>query len=495
MLEEKLNLDKLKSHLWESANILRGSIDSSDYKQYIFGMLFLKRLSDVFEEERERIREEDGEDFVDKPLFYDFYVPEKARWEHISSVTEDIGATLNKAFEALEEENPTLEGVLVSIDFNDKERLPDTVLDGLIQHFSEYSLGNQDLEDPDLLGRAYEYLIDKFADDAGKKGGEFYTPQEVVKLLVKIADPQPNHRIYDPCCGSGGMLIYSAENLREKGYDTSEITLYGQEKNLNTWAICKMNMLLHGHYDAQIAKGDTMIDPEFTEGGSLQQFDRVLANPMWNQKRWHKEELKDSEPFGRFKYGYPPKNKADWAWIQHMLASTTVTGQVGVVFDNGVLFRSRSEGKIRKKVLQDDLVEAVIALPANLFANTSSPGCILILNKDKAQERKDKVIFIYAEEDYEELSNQNKLRAEDIEKIVNAYQEYEDREKYCRVVDLEEIERNDFNLNVPRYVDTTEPEEPVDINQVLGELDQLEQEYQEIDSKVDGYLGELGYDA
>ena len=494
MSDDILTLDKLESHLWESANILRGSIDSADYKNYIFGMLFLKRINDVFVEERERVKEEEAEEFIDNPTFYDFYVPERARWEHLASIKQDIGAALNKAFEELEEENEMLEGVLVNIDFNDKERLPDHVLDELIQHFSTYTLSNEKLEDPDILGTAYEYLIKQFADDAGKKGGEFYTPQEVVKLLVEILDPQPGMRVHDPCCGSGGMLVYSADHLKENGFDTSRITLYGQERNLNTWAICKMNMLLHGHYDAEIAKGDTMRAPEFTTGGDLEQFDIVLANPMWNQKRWSKEYIQDSEPYGRMKYGYPPKNKGDWAWIQHMLASTNQEGRLGIVLDNGALFRSRSEGKIRKKVLQDDLIEAVIALPSNLFANTSSPGCILVFNKDKPKERKDKVLFIYAEEDYEELSNQNRLREEDLEKILDAYHNFEDVEKYCRVADMEEIERNDFNLNVPRYVDTTEPEEPVDIEEVLNELEQLEEEYEEVESELEGYLSELGYD-
>jgi type I restriction enzyme M protein len=495
MADNKVTFDELKSHLWESANILRGSIDSSDYKNYIFGMLFLKRLSDVFEEEALKLEAEyEDKDLAwNDPDFHELFVPKRARWENLEKVSDDIGAEINKAFEALEESNPILEGVLVSIDFNDKERLPDDVLQQLIVHFSKLELGNKNLEDADLLGRAYEYLIRQFADDAGKKGGEFYTPRQVVKLLVEILDPKPDMRVYDPTCGSGGMLVYAAEHLEENDRDKKEVMLYGQEKNLNTWAICKMNMLLHGLPDAKIAKGDTMRDPKFTDNGELELFDRVIANPMWNQSSWSKKWLKDNEPYGRFPYGFPPANSGDWAWIQHMLASTTVDGRVGVVLDNGVLFRSRSEGKIRKKAIQDDLIEAVIALPGNLFYNTSSPGCILILNKNKPAERKDKVIFIYGEEDYQEGSNQNILGEEDIEKILNAYSSWEDEEKYCRVVDIEEIKRNDFNLNVPRYVDTTEPEDPVDIDEVLNKLNILEEERENIKSKLQGYLGELGY--
>ncbi|MFW6030668.1 MAG: type I restriction-modification system subunit M, partial [Halanaerobiales bacterium] len=481
-MPETLTLDKLESHLWESANILRGSIDSSDYKNYIFGLLFLKRLSDVFNENRETIKEEYGQEFVDDSDFYTesyFYVPKRARWNNIQGKTQDIGATINKAFEVLEHENPVLEGVLSTIDFNDKDRLPDHVLEQLIQHFSDYNFGNEGLEDPDLLGRAYEYLIRQFADDAGKKGGEFYTPRQVVKLIVEILDPKPQMRVYDPCCGSGGMLVYSAEHLRENDHSMEEITLYGQERNLNTWGICKMNMLLHNLYDAQIARGDTMREPEFTEDGKLQQFDRVIANPMWNQSEWSKEYLQDAHPYGRFSYGFPPKNSADWAWILHMLASANKEGKVGVVLDNGVLFRSRSEGKIRKKILQEDLIEAVIALPSNLFYNTSSPGCILIFNKNKPVERTKKVIFIYGEEDYEEGSNQNYLRNKDIDKILNAYHNYDNIERYCRVVDMEEVERNDFNLNVPRYVDTIEPEESIDVQEVINVINQLKKERDE----------------
>ncbi len=255
-----------------------------------------------------------------------------------------------------------------------------------------------------------------------------------------------------------------------------------------------MNMLLHNLINANIEHGDTMREPAFTEAaGELQQFDRVIANPMWNQKGWSKNNLQDEEPYGRFAYGFPPKNSADWAWVQHMLASTNKKGKVGVVLDNGVLFRSRTEGEIREQVLKNDLIEAVIALPENLFYNTSSPGCILIFNKNKPVKRTDKVIFVYAEEHYEEGSNQNYLRDEDVERIVSTIDNYEDSERYSRVVDMDEIERNDFNLNVPRYVDTTEPEEPVDIDGVLDKLNQLEKERQKIESQLDDYLEELGY--
>ncbi len=494
---EKLTLDKLESHLWESANILRGSIDSSDYKNYIFGLLFLKRLSDVFEDEAKKIEKETDSEWLawEDPDQHTFFVPERARWGHIKEQERDIGATINKAFEALEDNNAILESVLVNIDFNDKERLPDNILSRLIAHYSKIRLGHEDLEDPDMLGRAYEYLIRQFADDAGKKGGEFYTPRGVVKLIVEILDPKEGMRIYDPCCGSAGMLIYSAMHLKDENGDPANISLFGQEKNLNTWAIGKMNVLLHDIPDAQIEKGDTMRDPKFlTEDGDLMLFDRVIANPMWNQKEWSKDYLEKSEPYGRFKYGIPSKSSADWAWIQHMLASLNQTGKMGIVLDNGVLFRSGSEGKIRKLVVEDDLVDVVIALPPNLFYNTSSPGTILILNKEKPEERKDKIIFVYAEEQYKEGSAQNFLEDEHIQKILDAINEYSDVERFCRVVGTEEIEKNDFNLNVPRYVDTIGPEEPIDVNEAWGELKAVEQERYEVTTKMEGYLEEIGYE-
>jgi type I restriction enzyme M protein len=489
---DKIDLNTLKSYLWESANILRGSIDASDYKNYIFGLLFLKRLSDVFDEERERLQKESHVDFND-PDNYTFDVPEKAHWSYLKTLTQNLGDAINKADEALEEANPeTLEGVLSTVDFNDKDRLPDVTLSALIAHFSKIPLANKDLENPDMLGDAYEYLIAQFAGDAGKKGGEFYTPKEVVTLLVEILDPHEKMRICDPACGSGGMLVQSVYHLKESGQNPRNISLFGQERNIGTWAICKMNMLLHGLSSASLEKGDTLRNPKIIgENGRLMEFDIVIANPPFSLKNWGYEEAQH-DPYRRFRFGIPPKGYGDYAFVQHMVATLNPKGRVGVVLPHGVLFRGGAEGKIRKGILEEDLLEAVIGLPSNLFFGASIPACLFIVNKDKPTERKGKVFFLYGANDYLEGKNQNKLRKEDIEKIVNAYRGYRSIEKYCRPVSLDEIRANDHNLNITRYIDITEEEEPIHVQDVLNQLKVLKRERSGVEEKMNRFLKELG---
>lgn len=491
---DKLSLETLKSHLKESSNILRGSIDAADFKNYIFGLLFLKRLSDVFDEEAEKLIKQG----VSKKIAledqdeHEFFVSPKAHWSNLTSLTHNLGDAINKADDLLEEHNRVLEGVLSATDFNDKDRLPDSTLSKLIVHFSKIRLRNADLSEPDILGRAYEYLIAQFADDAGKKGGEFYTPKEVVTLLVDILDPQEGMYICDPACGSGGMLVQAVHHLKSLRQNAKNVVLHGQERNIGTWAICKMNMLLHGIAGARIEKGDTIREPKLLQKGKLLEYDIVIANPPFSLKNWGMESA-ENDSFGRFKYGLPPQSYGDFAFVQHMIATLKPSGRAGIVLPHGVLFRGGAEGKIRQGLLEEDLVEAVVGLPSNLFYGASIPACLFIVNKKKPAQRKGKVFFLYGAKDFLQLKNQNRLRQEDINKIVKAYRSYENTEKYCRPASLDEIRSNDYNLNIPRYIDITEDEAPIDVQQTINELAKLKKERAQAEEKVDRYLKELGY--
>ena len=497
---EVLSVAQLEQYLWSAADILRGSIDSSDYKTYIFGLLFLKRLSDRFEEEAEKLIAEGVSETVAwaDPDEHQFFVPDRARWGRIQRTAANIGEALNKACAALEEQNSALEGVLAGIDYNDERKLGDarnrdTVLARLVQHFSEVSLRNDRMAEPDLLGRAYEYLIEQFADDAGKKGGEFYTPRMVVKLIVELLAPTERMRICDPTAGSGGMLIECAHHIERQGRNPRNLTLHGQEKNLGTWAICKMNMLLHGLPDARIEKGDTIRDPKLVDEGELLLYDRVIANPPFSLDEWGRD-VAENDGHGRFRFGVPPKTKGDLAFVQHMVAVLNASGRLGVVMPHGVLFRGSAEGKIRQGLLQEDLFEAVIGLAPNLFYGTGIPASILVLNRDKLPQRKGKVLFIDASGEFEEGSNQNHLRDQDIEHIAGTFRVYAAVEKYARVVPLAEIQQNDWNLNISRYVDTSEEEERIDVAEAVRKLRELEQERAMAEATMNRYLAELGYE-
>ena len=506
-----LSQQELQSKLWQAADILRGQIDAADYKNYIFAVLFLKRLSDRFDEEVEAAvasgvpRQTALTDHDE----HEFFVPESARWPALVRASMNLGETLNVAGHNLEIENVRrLDGVLTSVNWNDESRLGspanrERIIRQLLNHFSELDLRDANLRGADggtdnVLGDAYEYLINQFADDAGKKGGEFYTPRPVVRLIVELLKPREGMRICDPTAGSGGMLIYTAQFVQEQGGDRRNLVLHGQERNRGTLAAGKLNLLLHGLSAARLEEGDVIAEPRLLDNaGRLQAYDRVIANPPFSLKNWGQDFAPD-DPHHRFdRFGaIPPRTRGDLAFLLHMLAVTNMTGMVGVVMPHGVLFRGGAEGKIRRGIVESDLFEAVIGLVSNLFYGASIPVAICVLNKAKPAARRGKVLFVDAAQEgyFRQGKAQNYLDREHIDKIVAAYRDFEDAERFAHVAELAEIEANDFNLNISRYVDTSEPIEVLSVEEALAQLREAERRRDEAVAQMDKLLAELGYE-
>lgn len=497
--------------LWKACDSFRGKIDSSRYKDYILSMLFVKYLSDVCKETKEKyMKQYDGyERRVERAMSREsFVLDDDSTFDYLyaNRTDSEIGQMINIALNNIEEHNSgKLRNVFRAIDFNStvdfgEKKEKNATLKNVLEDFSSLDLRPSMLESNDIIGDAYEYMISNFASDAGKKGGEFFTPSQVSKLVATLVEPQENDRIYDPTCGSGGLLLKAYNQAR-----TNKVAIYGQEKNMQTWALCSMNMFLHGIDDAKIWQGDTLANPQNIEDDKLMKFQVVVANPPFSLDKWDSGFLPDTaddkkkskmsadlDIYHRFDWGVPPSSKGDYAFVLHMLNSLDAdNGRMGVVLPHGVLFRGASEGRIRQQIIEFNLLDTVIGLPANLFYGTSIPACVLIFKKNR---KRREVLFIDASGDgnFEKGKNQNILRDLDIEKISSTYKDYKTVDKYSYVATLEEIKENDFNLNIPRYVDTFEEEEMVDIDEVRSNIANIERELREVQAQMDEYLKELG---
>ena len=492
VLKTTLDLATLESHLWEAANILRGPVDAADFKTYIFPLLFFKRISDVYDEEFEQAMAESGGD-MEYAAFAEqhrFQIPPGCHWRDVRARTTNVGQALQTALREIEKANPTqLYGIFGDAQWSNKERLSDALLRDLLDHFSRLPLGNQEVE-TDILGQAYEYLIKKFADSTNKKAGEFYTPRSVVRLMIDILDPREGETIYDPAAGTGGMLLEAVHHIRRAGGRIQMLwgKLYGQEKNLTTSSIARINLLLHGIEDFQIVRGDTLRQPAFFEGDRLGTFDCVIANPPFSLKKWG-EDLWQNDPYGRSFAGVPPGSSGDFAWVQHMLKSMAPgSGRMAVVLPHGALFRMGAEGKIRRHILEMDVLEAVIGLGPNLFYGTGLAASILVFRSRKRAERKEQVLIMDASSLYRQGRNQNTLEPEHAAQILQWYRDYQDIPGAVRVAPLVEIAGNDWNLNIPRYVEPVVKEETITVEEALQNLKQALTEAYAAEDNLRGLL-------
>ncbi len=499
MVDETLQ-KRINDTLWEACDTFRGAIDATQYKDYILVMLFIKYMSDLWKDKRDTYEQKykGNQDRVERAMARErFVVPKGCLFDDLYKKRDEpnIGELINIALEKIEDENKAkLENVFRGIDFNSEPNLGETRernrrLKSLLEDFNKpiLDLRPSQIGDEDIIGNAYQYLIERFASDAGKKGGEFFTPPGVSILLAKLLQPKPGDRICDPACGSGSLLLKVGKETGSENYQ-----LYGQESNGSTWALSRMNMFLHERDNARIEWCNTITNPKLIEGDILMKFNVVVANPPFSLDKWGADEAA-SDPFNRFWRGIPPKSKGDYAFITHMIEiALEGEGKVGVIVPHGVLFRGGAEGKIRKQLIEGNLLDAVIGLPPALFFGTGIPAAIMVF--DKSRKRKKDVLFIDASREFIDQTRQNKLGEEYIEKIVKTFKAYKTVDKYAYRATFDEIAENDFNLNIPRYVDTFEEEEEIDVAAVQKEIEKLEADLEKTRKEMKGYLKELGFD-
>ncbi|GAB4290938.1 MAG: class I SAM-dependent DNA methyltransferase [Ignavibacteriaceae bacterium] len=511
------NSKSLESWIWDAACAIRGAQDAPKYKDFILPLIFVKRLCDVFDDEVNRFAEKlNSKEKAYKAIEKDrkltrFYIPfrpdniEDSTWSVIRKLSTKIGEELTNKLREIARENQRLQGIIDRVDFNatthGQRDIDDDKLSNLIEEISKKRLGLNDVE-PDIIGRSYEYLIRKFAEGGGQSAGEFYTPKEVGMIIARILDPEPGMEIYDPCCGSAGLLIKCQLALQEKMHLRSKnryapLKLFGQEYISSTWAMANMNMVIHD-MEGIIEIGDTMSTPKFRDGNRIRKFDLVTANPMWNQSNFNQKTY-ESDELERFVAGFPPNGTADWGWVQHILASLKDKGRAGIVLDTGAVSRgsgnqsTNKEKEIRKWFVEQDLIECVLYLPENLFYNTPAPGIVLFLNKKKANGRKNKILLINASKEFQKGQPKNFIPEENQIKIVDTYLNWKEIEKFSKVIDKDEIVKNDYNLSPTRYIHTAEEETYRPIGEILEDLKELEQEQKEIDKELKEIFRKLGY--
>ncbi|MBU1367388.1 MAG: type I restriction-modification system subunit M [Candidatus Omnitrophica bacterium] len=502
-----LDIKTLETWLWDAACSIRGSVDAPKFKDYILPLIFIKRLSDVFEDEIKRLSEEFGDEKTALEIaskdhsLVRFFIPKNAVWSEIRKKTTGIGEKITDTTRAIAKQNPKLQGVIDIVDFNatvsGQRIIDDGKLSALIEIISRHRIGLKDAE-PDILGRAYEYLLRKFAEGQGQSAGEFYTPKEVGWIMAYILDPKQGQEVYDPACGSGGLLVKSQLALKEKGKKISKpLRLYGQEQNYVTYAMAKMNMIIHD-MEGDIMIGDTLRNPKLLKGSKLKTFDLVVANPMWNQDGYT-EDFYEADTFNRFENGYPPASSADWGWVQLMFASLNDNGKAAIVLDTGAVSRgsgnqgSNKEKDIRRKFVDKDWIEAVLLLPENLFYNTTAPGIVLILNRNKPRDRKGKIMLINASLEFEKGRPKNFIPDDKIKKIAKAFHDWKSIDKFTQIISNEEAAKNDYNLSPSRYVSNGKEEEYRDVEEILVELAELEEDRTKTDKELNSIMKKIGY--